>query len=229
MRGERHEFANVVSIVFGFKAPSILKSPKLKFASEKLEMMKEASFDAINTTKNLARNAVFFENVETGKHEVPVLKLLVLLRKLIPKEYVNKVSLECFVLIKNKKIKKDPFIFYSYISQPILNLVKYGDNKPATIKIAKEAGKDGKDMYYAYFINHGTTPIPDDDIDKIIEGQAHRSKHAINKGIKGDGMGFANIVSFIISRGYEKDVPKLIEKGRKEGVCVRLPLIGLAD
>lgn len=142
-------------------------------------------------------------------------------------KYMNspKVDFVGFEVLKNKKVKNQNQ-FINLVSQPLLNAVKYGEKKPFKV-VFDEVEKDGKKTYYASFINPETKPIPDKEIDKILEGKFYRATSAIESGIMGTGFGFWNMVRVLKENGYEKDIPNLIEKGREKGVCVRVPLIGI--
>lgn len=142
------------------------------------------------------------------------------------KEYKN-ISLSGENLIINKKIK-NPVQFYTYVSQALGNAIKYGEGKPIKINI-EEVIKNGKKEYYAIFTNEGTKTVPDEQIDKIVEGNYYRGTNAKNAGISGKGRGFYNIIKILKENGYEADIPYLIEKGRKDGFSVRIPLIGICD
>ncbi len=142
-----------------------------------------------------------------------------------PKSQYKNISLEGLELLKGKQIE-NPLQFYTYVSQPLGNAVKYGNNKPFKIKI-EELWQEGKKVYYASFINPDTKPIPDDEIDKISGGWGYRGKNATEAHVVGIGKGFTNIVKILQENGYERDIPNLIEKGREKGVNVRIPLIGV--
>lgn len=134
-------------------------------------------------------------------------------------------SIEGLSLLKGKKVKK-PVDLYYLLKQPFLNAQKYGERKPFRIVIEK-AEVDGKDRYYALYINPETTPISDADIDKILEGNGYRISNDKITGIEGEGFGFGYIISTLRKKGYERDIPNLIQKGREKGVCVRIPIIGI--
>lgn len=134
-------------------------------------------------------------------------------------------SIEGLSLLKGKKIK-EPEGLDCLIRQPFSNSQKYGEGKPFKIVIEKAmAGEE--ECYYASFINPDTTPIPDAEIDKILQGNSYRASNAIQAGIEGEGFGFGYIIRTLRREGYEQNIPNLIEKGRKKGVCVRVPIIGI--
>lgn len=126
-------------------------------------------------------------------------------------------------LLDDKKVQ-NPTQLYTLFEQPLLNAVKYSEEKPFEIVI-EESLKNGKKIYYAKFINPETRPIPDDEIDKIIKGTGHRA--AGTKEISGSGFGFQEIIRILKENGFEDDISNLIQKGREKGVCVRIPLIGI--
>lgn len=142
--------------------------------------------------------------------------------KLMNSPKVSWVGKDLFV---GKKVKY-PSQLYNLASQPLLNAVKYSEEKPFKIVI-EEIVKDGKRTYYASFINPETKPIPDLEIDKLLKGDGYRASNATDTGIEGTGLGISTVVSILKRNGYAEDIPNLFEKGREKGVCVRIPLIGL--
>lgn len=131
-------------------------------------------------------------------------------------------------LLKDKKVK-DPLNLYYVLSQPLLNAQKYSEGKPFKV-IVEKVLQDDKEKYYISFINPDTKPIPDDEIDKILVGDGHRASDAIQSGIKGSGFGFEFMLNTLIGQGYrQQDLQSLIEKGRRRGVCVRVPIFGIVN
>lgn len=191
----------------------------------------------------LSRNEAKMENVFIGIkncankwsilekwHDNPqktasVNQVIAMLSKTVKNINQDNITLTGNELLENKNVK-NPFQLYNLLSQPLLNAIKYGEDKPFEIAI-EEAIKDGKKTYYASFINPENKPIPDNEIDKILEGNHYRASNAKESQIKGTGFGFSEIIRILQENGYEQDIPNLIEKGRDTGVCVRVPLVGI--
>lgn len=136
------------------------------------------------------------------------------------------INIEGIEILRGKNVE-NPFQLYTIIAQPFSNAMKYGEGKPVSIIIEK-VQKTDQIRYYASFINHETTPIPNNEIEKILNGNNYRASSAIQKGIKGTGLGFTKIVDILKTNGCDADIPQLIEKGREKGVCVKIPLIGVS-
>lgn len=134
-------------------------------------------------------------------------------------------SIEGMALLADKKMR-DPMTIYFVLSQPFLNAQKYGEGKPFKIVIEKTI-EAGKERYFASFINPDTNPIPDDEIDKILQGKKYRASNALQSGIDGTGFGFQYLVETLRRSCCGEDIPNLIQKGRERGVCVRVPIIGI--
>lgn len=134
-------------------------------------------------------------------------------------------SIEGLNLLKGKKVK-EPEDLFDFIKQPFSNAQKYGDRKPFKIVIEK-ATVEGQERYYALFINPDTKPILDAKIYRILEGNGYRVSSPDTTGIEGEGFGFGYIIRTLRRKGYEQDIPNLIERGREKGVCVRVPIIGI--
>lgn len=131
--------------------------------------------------------------------------------------------------LEGKKVAKDKYFdLYSLFSQPILNAVKYGEGMPVRVAIKEGETASGAKQLFASVTNPDTTPIPDAEIDKILQGKGHRAD-AVKDTIKGTGFGFQEMIRILKENGHESDIPALIEKGREKGVCVRFPLIGIQD
>lgn len=148
---------------------------------------------------------------------------------------LNKVNMSTKVTWKGvekldgKKVSKDKYFdLYSLFSQPILNAIKYGEGMPVRVAIEEGKTASGAKQLFASVTNPDTTPIPDAEIDKILQGKGHRAD-AIKDKIKGTGFGFQEMIRILKENGHESDIPDLIEKGREKGVCVRFPLIGIQD
>jgi hypothetical protein len=147
------------------------------------------------------------------------------LKKILKSMNSPAVSINNQNLLLDKKIKH-PLQFNEFVSQPLLNAIKYSEEKPFKI-IFEEVSEGDNKKYYASFINPETKPIPDEEIDEILKGDFYRSSNAKLSGIQGSGFGFWSIINTLRQNGCEHDIPNLIEKGREKGVCVRIPLIGL--
>lgn len=122
----------------------------------------------------------------------------------------------------SKKKVKNPADLYNLLSQPFYNAIKYGEGKPIEIKIDKAMN----DKYYMSFINPKTKPIPDAEIDKILEGKGYRVAGQISN-INGNGTGMTEVLELLKKYGDEGDLKTIIQKGRKAGVHVRVPVIGI--
>lgn len=140
----------------------------------------------------------------------------------IPKNKIKVIGLE---LLNGKKVK-NPAQLYDLFSQSFHNADKYSENKPFKVIIKKYTTKKG-DKYYAYFINPKTKPIPNEEIDKLQSFGSHRTLDAINSGIFGTGFGNVQIKNILNENNCGKDIKYLFQKNRKNGVCVRVPLIGI--
>lgn len=156
---------------------------------------------------------------------IPVNQVIEMLSKTIKNIDQDNIILTGDELLDNKNVK-NPFQLYNLLSQPLLNAIKYGEKKPFQIAI-NEALKDGKKTYYASIINPETKPVPNEEIDKILEGNHYRASNAENSKIRGTGFGFTEMIRILKENGYEQDIPNLIEKDRELGVCVRVPLVGI--
>lgn len=192
-----------------------------------LTFQKKEFKKAVDIIKSCTHRWSILERWDKQGVTVPFQDVLDLLKRMPPKSQYKNIQVEGLELLKGKNIE-NPLQFYTYVSQPLGNAIKYGENKPFKIKIEK-VEQDGKNFYYASFINPDTKPIPNDEIDKITKGDFYRGANAKDSDIDGEGRGFYNIVKILKDNGYESDIPNLIEKGRKQGVHVRIPLIGVQD
>ena len=119
-------------------------------------------------------------------------------------------------------VTKNAFEQYNILSQIILNSLKYSEGKPVTVQFTKTPSHQafGENIYTMIAENHGTKPIRNEDIDKILEGNGHRSN---DRNIQGTGVGYAEIID-ILRRNYQNEKNlNLIEKNRKSGVKVIVP------
>lgn len=123
----------------------------------------------------------------------------------------------------NNLVTKNAFEQYNILSQIVLNSLKYSEGKPVTVGFSKtpEHQALGKNIYTMTVTNHGTKPIANEDIDKILDGYGHRTN---DRNIRGTGVGYIEIVS-ILRKHYSKDARQmnLIEKDRESGVKVVVP------
>lgn len=177
---------------------------------------------AVSTIKNCIFVGERIELYKVDNKAVPALDILNLLKKTISGNKSINISWHGKKNLKTKTCE-DPIGLYNLLLQPLLNAIKYSEEKPFKIVI-EEVEKNSKKIYYANFINPDTNKIPDKEIDKILEGTGHR---AADTNIDGTGFGFTEIIRILRENGYEGDIPNLIQKGRKKGVCVRIPLIGI--
>ena len=119
-------------------------------------------------------------------------------------------------------VTRNAFEQYNVLSQIILNSLKYSEGKPVTVQFTKIPRHQalGENIYTMITENHGTEPIRNEDIDKILEGNGHRSN---DRNIQGTGVGYAEIID-ILRRNYQNARNlNLIEKNRKSGVKVIVP------
>ncbi len=119
-------------------------------------------------------------------------------------------------------VTRNAFEQYNVLSQIILNSLKYSEGKPVTVQFTKTPRHQalGENIYTMITENHGTEPIRNEDIDKILEGNGHRSN---DRNIQGTGVGYAEIID-ILRRNYQNARNlNLIEKNRKSGVKVIVP------
>lgn len=119
-------------------------------------------------------------------------------------------------------VTRNAFEQYNVLSQIILNSLKYSEGKPVTVQFTKIPRHQalGENIYTMITENHGTEPIRNEDIDKILEGNGHRSN---DRNIQGTGVGYAEIID-ILRRNYQNARNlNLIEKSRKSGVKVIVP------
>ena len=122
----------------------------------------------------------------------------------------------------NDLISKNAFEQYNILSQIILNSIKYSEGKPVTVKFYKTPKHQalGEEVYTMTVTNHGTKPIKNEDIDKIIDGNGHRTG---DRNVDGTGLGYKEIISILRKHyGNTKDL-NLIEKDRQSGVKVTVP------
>lgn len=198
--------------------PEITNMSEIQFLAFQKEALKNmATYQikgAINEVKALQKN-----NYKTLKIET-LLNWLHRYSKNLQAEF----RFEGRKYINNLRTDK-PKDSYYMLTQPILNAKKYGEGKPFRVII----GNTGKNKYYMSFINPETRPIPDDEIDRIIEGKGYRSSGALKSEIHGTGFGFEYIKYTLTKNGYSQDIQGLIQKGRDKGVCVRVPIIGIID
>lgn len=123
----------------------------------------------------------------------------------------------------NTLVTKNAFDQYNILSQIILNSIKYSERKPVTVEFSKTAAHDaiGKEVFTMTVTNHGTQPIKNEDIDKILNGNGHRTG---DRNVDGTGFGYKEIVSIL--RKHYGDRAKgleLMEKDRDSGVKVTVP------
>lgn len=227
----RHEVINVCATSSAFVGCKELKETLANAYPEILEEKGYVNFqkvklkETINGVKDSTEKWVLFEKMKWLESNtlIPSIDIIRALESLLKNKGNIGVSTNGLELLKDKHAKT-PMDLYMLCSHPILNALKYGENKSFEIKIDKII-QNNKEKYYASFINPDTKSIPDEEIDKIVEGNFYRAPNS--KGIPGTGQGFADIVGIITEKGDICDIPNLIEKGRKKGVCVRVPLIGL--
>lgn len=122
----------------------------------------------------------------------------------------------------NNLVTKNAFEQYDLLSQIILNAIKYSEMKPITVEFSKTDAhqKLNESFYTLTVINHGTTPLVDSDIDKILEGTGYRPN---NRKIGGTGTGYKEIIAILKRNCPNFDPRNIIEKGRKNGVKCTVP------
>ena len=201
--------------------------PHIKGDFSCLAFKKDTFKKLLGTIKECTNRWSIIEKWDKPSTIAPFQDVFDLLKKMPSKSQYKNISLDGLGLLQDKKIK-NPAQFYTCVSQPLGNAIKYGEDKPFKIKI-EEVVKAGQKSYYASFINPDTKTIPDKEIDKILEGYFYRASNATKANINGSGAGFYNIVRILTFNGYKSDIPNLIEKGRKKGVHVRIPLIGVCE
>jgi hypothetical protein len=225
-----HELNNITMV------PSMLVSdtehifqksfyPEVTDEAGYLRFQKKTFLTLLDNIKKCTNRWFTLEKWQNPNTIVPFEDVFDLLKKMPQKSQYKNISIEGLELLKDKKIK-NPAQFYTYVSQPLGNAIKYGENKPFKIKI-EAIVENGKKNYYASFINPETKPVSDLEIDKIIKGNSYRALSKKESKIYGTGHGFSNIIEILKENGYQKDIPNLIAKGRQKGVCVRIPLIGV--
>ena len=190
-----------------------------------LNAQKKELKKAVDIIKSCTNRWSTLEKWNKPNKIIPFQDVFNLLKRMPPKSQYKNIQVEGLGLLKGKRIE-NPVRFYTYVSQPLGNAIKYGGNKSFKINI-EEVERGGKNAYYASFLNLDTKIIPNAEIDKILEGCGYRAQNARQERIKGRGKGFFNIVRILKENGYGSDIPNLIEKGREKGVNVRIPLIGV--
>ena len=227
-----HEMNNVTNLYMSLLADTkrFLKDsfyPHIQNDKECLAFKKDTFAKLLDTIDECTNRWSIIEKWDKPSTIAPFQDVFDLLKKMPSKSQYKNISLDGLGLLQDKKIK-NPAQFYTCVSQPLGNAIKYGEDKPFKIKI-EEVVKAGQKSYYASFINPDTKTIPDKEIDKILEGYFYRASNATKANINGSGAGFYNIVRILTFNGYKSDIPNLIEKGRKKGVHVRIPLIGVCE
>lgn len=212
--------------------------PEIVTDKQYLKHLKKALKGAVIDIKETINTWNLLEDwYKNPEKEVPFKDVLKLIKR-IPKNKNLTPSWGELEILNDKQVK-EPTVLYQLLSQPLLNAIKYGEGKPFQIKI-EEVVSDGRKDYYALFINPETKPIPDAEIDKIIEGLGYRASNARKTKIIGSGLGFSELVPIVKKKAksvsfwddkkkafYNEDLLNLIEKGREKGVCVRVPLFGI--
>lgn len=119
-------------------------------------------------------------------------------------------------------VTKNAFEQYNILSQIVLNSVKYSEGKPITVEFSKTQAhqKFGKEVYTMTVTNHGTDPIKNEDIDKIIVGNGHRTG---DRNVNGTGLGYKEIVAILRKHYGNAQNLNLMEKDRQSGVKVTVP------
>lgn len=234
----RHELVNgilkttrmleMMSADFGNNTKTFIteKHPEINTDSKYVSFLKNEFKENVNVIKDCTKRWSVVEKWGDNPNLMlpfkNVDKELMETIKRLPKEQIEIVGKE---LIKNKSVR-NPAQFYNLFSQPLLNAVKHGDGKPFKV-IIEEIIEKGKTNYYASFINPKTKAISESDINELIKGEGHRDSNAKEAKIPGTGLGISEVVRILRENGREKDIQNLFERGRTEGVCVRIPLIGI--
>ena len=130
-------------------------------------------------------------------------------------EFISDINTESLVT-------RNAFDQYNILSQIILNSIKYSESNPVTVRFSKTEAHNalGKEVYTMTVTNHGTKPIKNEDIEKILDGNGHRTG---DRNIDGTGLGYKEIIAIL--RKYYGDAKglDLIEKDRTSGVKVTVP------
>lgn len=204
----RHEITNYLQVVRCIEALDPAENPQ-----EKIKLV--AGINDIKASAQLWRVLC-----EDGLKLTDFLYALKRLNKNYPIDWQDSG------LIDGRKSITNNLQLYSLLSQPLLNAIKYGEGKPVKVVI-EEVEKGGKKRLFASVINPETTPIPEAEIDKILEGRGHRAERTAT--IYGKGFGFTEMIRILKTTEHESDIPNLIERGREKGVCVRVPIIGIKE
>lgn len=189
-----------------------------------LKHQKKTFSELVATVKDMANLWSKIENWKFNKQqEVTFAEMLSTLKNAA--KYGN--SHNAHIEFKNNLdsdglVTRNAFEQYDVLSQIVLNSLKYSEGKPVTITFTKtpEHQIQGDNVFTMIAENHGTKPIKDEDIDKILEGKGHRSN---DRNINGTGVGYTEVVD-ILKHNYDNaEKFNLIEKGRKDGVRVIVP------
>lgn len=225
----RHELVNNVMSKFELNLNPDLK----KFIEEEYSHIKDFSYpkhqkktftELVGTVKDMVNLWGRIESWKFNKNkEVTFTEMLSTLQSAAKYGNGRNASIE----FKNDLdaehlVTRNAFEQYDVLSQIILNSLKYSEGKPVTVQFLRSPKHQalGENVYTMIAENHGTKPIKNEDIDKILEGNGHRSN---DRNIQGTGVGYAEIID-ILRRNYKDERSlNLIEKDRESGVKVIVP------
>lgn len=228
----RHELVNQYNYTLKLIGEPSIRSiiskikPEIKTEEQFLDFQKKS---VIEMSENVKISTIKWKKIEKwGRNpdrKFPVKEVLEELGQILKTTNHPPIHIRGIKLLNHKTII-NPTALYNLVSQPLINAIKYSESKPIEIRIERLTRK-GKTSLYASFINPETKPIQDTEIDKILKGDCYRDSNATKSGIKGSGIGFATMVRILKENWRVFDIPFLMEKGRKQGVCVQIPLIGI--
>lgn len=198
---------------------------EIKTDAEYFAFKKNMIHEMVDYTKSFTNRWIRHEKWSQNPDQiVPVNSVIKELKEAYKETKHRGITVKGLELLRGMKVK-NPAQLYDIYSQILLNAVKYGEGKPIKIVI-KESIKDGKKSYYAFFINPKTKALPEAEIADFIKGKGARGSNGKDAKIEGTGFGISEVVRYLKETGHEKNIETLFEK-RTQGVCVRVPLIGL--
>ena len=222
----RHELINNINAKFELNLNPILKE-YAPINSKENNYVKHQHKSFREILKTIREMVGMWGKIESWKLKpskaVPFTEILKTLQKAAKFGNYSNTEIQFISNIDSSSLMtRNAFDQYNILSQIILNSIKYSETKPITVEFLKTPAHQayGQEVYTMIVTNHGTNPIKNEDIDKILDGNGHRTG---DRNVYGTGLGYKEIVAIL--RKYYGDAKglDLMEKNRQSGVKVTVP------